>query len=112
MSKFFVGDHMASFDLPQVVQVPKPEQFRSEAFRKDAFERERAIEDRNVNLQRLAEALDRRPIDEIAALVRALTYGDMIELAEEIWRAQPENLDMSKDALPRILYRWSSSRST
>ena len=103
---------MASFDLPQVVQVPKPEQFRSEAFRKDAFDRERAIEDRNVNLQRLAEALDRRPIDEIAALVRALTYGDMIELAEEIWRVQPQSLDMSKDALPRILYRWSSSRST
>jgi FtsZ-interacting cell division protein YlmF len=103
---------MASFDLPQVVQVPKPEQFRSEAFRKDAFDRERGIEERNVNLQRLAEALDRRPIDEIAALVRALTYGDMIELAEEIWRVQPQSLDMSKDALPRILYRWSTSRST
>jgi hypothetical protein len=102
---------MASFDLPQVVQVPKPEQFRSEAFRKDAFDRERGIEERNVNLQRLAEVLDRRPIDEIAALVRALTYGDMIELAEEIWRVQPQSLEMSKDALPRILYRWSTSRS-
>ena len=90
----------------------KPGEFKSEAFRRDAFERERAVEEENVNLQRLAEALDRRPIDEIAALMRGLTYGDMIELAESIWSARPENLDFSKDTLPNLLHRWSSSRKT
>jgi hypothetical protein len=66
----------------------------------------------NVNLQRLAEALDRRPIAEIAALMRTLTYGDMIELAEEIWDARPETLDFSKDTLPNVLHRWSTSHVT
>src|SRR5436305_6788909 len=109
---------MANFELPQVVQVQVPdrrlgrEEFRSEAFRRDAFGRERAIEERNIDLQRLAEALDRQPIDEIAALVRALTYGDMMALAEEIWNAQPEGLNIAKDTLPSVLHRWSTSRTT
>jgi hypothetical protein len=107
---------MANLDLAQAAQVPdrrlKPEEFRSEAFRRDAFERERETDERNVNLQRLAESLDRRTIDEIAALIRTLTYGDMIELAEGIWNARPENLDFSQDTLPNVLHRWSKSRPT
>jgi hypothetical protein len=103
---------MDDFELPKVVRARRlgPEDFKSEAFREDAYEREHAIND-NVNMQRLAEALDPRPIDEIAALMRALTYGDMIELSEGIWSAQAEGLDWSKDTLPSVLHRWSISRS-
>jgi len=107
---------MAGFDLPETMEGPdrrlKAEKFKSEAFRRDALERERAIEERNVSFQRLAEALDRRPIDEIAMLVRGLTYGDMVELAEGIWNGRPEILDFSKDTLPNVLHRWSTSRPT
>jgi hypothetical protein len=103
---------MDDFELPKVGQARRlgPEDFRSEAFRQDAYGREHASKN-NVNLQRLAEALDPRPIDEIAALMRALTYGDMIELAEGIWSAQVEGLDWSKDTLPSVLHRWSIARS-
>jgi hypothetical protein len=107
---------MAGFDLPNSAEAPdrrlKAEEFKSEAFRRDALEREQAIEERNVSLQRLAEALDRSPIDEIAVLMRGLTYGDMVELAEGIWNARPENLEFSKDTLPNVLHRWSTSRPT
>ena len=43
-----------------------------------------------VNLRKLQEQLSRKPLDEIATLVCGLTYGEMIELSEAIWRAQPE----------------------
>ena len=94
---------MADFEFPRDRRLA-PDDFKSEAFRHDAHEREHA-------LQKLAEALDRRPIDEIATLIRALTYGDMIELAEGLWSAQAEGLDWSKDTLPSVLHRWSISQS-
>ena len=43
---------------------------------------------RGVNLRDLGQEIARRPIDEIAGLIRRLTYGEMIELAEELWKAQ------------------------
>jgi hypothetical protein len=110
------GDDMASFELPK--EVPdrrlRPEEFKSEAFRRDAFERDQAVEDlgggRNVNLQRLAEALAPEPLEKIAAMIRGLTYGDMMALAEALWEAKVEPTDISKDALPSVLHRWSTSR--
>jgi hypothetical protein len=89
------------------------EDFRTEAFRRDALAREKAEEetktDRGVNLRRLAEQLERRPMDEIAALIRALTYGEMIEFAEGLWATQPEGSVISKDNLPSLLHRWATS---
>jgi hypothetical protein len=91
------------------------EDFRSEAFRSDALEREKAKDEMNagesVNLQKLEEQLARRPLDEIAALVRGLTYGEMIGLAEELWNAQTQGSDISKENLPGCLHRWSTSRT-
>ena len=63
-----------------------------------------------VNLRKLQEHLSRKPLDEIAILVHSLTYGEMIELCEAIWRAQPEGSDITQENLPALLHRWSKSR--
>ena len=65
----------------------------------------------NINLRRLQEQLDRQPLDEIAMLVRALTYGEMIELAEGVWKVQPEGAAVTQENLPALLHRWSQSRT-
>jgi len=65
----------------------------------------------NVNLRKLQEQLDRQPLDEIAMLVQALTYGEMIELAEGMWKVQPEGTALTQENLPALLHRWSKSRS-
>jgi hypothetical protein len=66
----------------------------------------------NINLRRLQEQLDRQPLDEIAMLVRALTYGEMIELAEGMWKVQPDGAAVTQENLPALLHRWSQSRTT
>jgi len=66
----------------------------------------------NINLRKLQEQLDRNPLDEIAMLVQALTYGEMIELAEAMWKMQPEDSAVTQENLPALLHRWSKSRST
>jgi hypothetical protein len=106
---------MSNVELPKATSYRlRADDFKSEAFRKDALERENADRDtgteNTVNLQRLAEQLERRPVDEIAALMRALTYGEMIELAEGLWSAQPDGSAISKDNMPSLLHRWSMSR--
>jgi hypothetical protein len=64
-----------------------------------------------VNLRKFQEQLDRNCLDEIALLLLALTYGEMIELANAIWKAQPEGSAITQDNLPSLLHRWSKSRS-
>ncbi|SRR5258708_3951589 len=51
------------------------------------------------------------PLDDIANLLRALTYGEMIELAGEIWRARGEG-DIILERLPVVLHLWSTKRAT
>jgi hypothetical protein len=65
----------------------------------------------NVNMRRLQEQLDRQPLDEIAMLVRALTYGEMIELAEGMWKVQPDGAAVTQENLPALLHKWSQSRT-
>jgi hypothetical protein len=64
-----------------------------------------------INLRKFQEQLNRNRLDEIAALVLALTYGEMIEMATAIWEAQPEGSAITQDNLPALLHRWSKSRS-
>jgi hypothetical protein len=64
-----------------------------------------------VNLRKLQEQLTRKPLDEIATLVLGLTYGEMIELAEAVWKTQPEGTAITQDNLALLLHRWSKSRS-
>lgn len=62
-----------------------------------------------ANLAKLEADLNRNPLDEIATAIRALTYGEMMELAEAIWKTKPES-DITQDALPMMLHKWSGSR--
>jgi hypothetical protein len=46
-------------------------------------------------------------IDKIAELTRSLTYGEMIGLAGELWKAAGDS-EISAETLPAILHRWAS----
>lgn len=63
-----------------------------------------------VDLSKLEAELGRKRLDEIADVVRALTYGEMMELAESMWSVRPDDSDLSENNLPATLYRWSKSR--
>jgi|SRR5882672_3111994 len=64
----------------------------------------------SIDLGKIEAALARKPLDEIAEKIRALTYGDMIEFAEAIWRVNA-GMEITQEALPAALHRWSTSRS-
>jgi hypothetical protein len=49
------------------------------------------------------------PLDDIDNLLRALTYGEMIELAEEMWKARGDG-EITLETLPAVLHRWSTTR--
>jgi hypothetical protein len=63
-----------------------------------------------INLHRFADELNRSRLDEIATLVRALTYGEMMELAQAIWKIRPEGA-VDQQSLPMMLHLWSTSSS-
>jgi hypothetical protein len=65
-----------------------------------------------VDLHKLEAELGRKRLDEIADVVRALTYGEMIELAESMWNVKPDDSELNERSLPAILYRWSTSRQS
>jgi hypothetical protein len=64
-----------------------------------------------VNLRKLEERITRNTIDEIATLIQSLTYGEMIELAEVMWKSHPEGSAITQENLAALLHRWSKSRS-
>jgi hypothetical protein len=51
----------------------------------------------------------RNHLDRVAALVRSLTYAEMIELAEGFWKQKSEG-EISQEMLPGMLHKWSESR--
>jgi hypothetical protein len=63
-----------------------------------------------VDLRKLEAELGRKRLDEIADVVRALTYGEMMELAESMWNVRTDDSDLNERNLPAVLYRWSTSR--
>jgi hypothetical protein len=63
-----------------------------------------------VDLRKLEVELGRKRLDEIADVVRALTYGEMMELAESMWNVRPDDSELNERNLPAVLYRWSTSR--
>lgn len=60
-----------------------------------------------VNLNKLADAIESNPIDEIRALLRSLTYGEMIEFADMTWNASSDGV-ITRDSLPTILHRMAT----
>jgi hypothetical protein len=65
-----------------------------------------------VDLRRLEEELGRKRLDEIADVVRTLTYGEMMELAESMWSVRPGDAGLTEHNLPAVLYRWSTTRQS
>lgn len=61
-----------------------------------------------VDLRQMEAAMGQKRLDEIAAVVRALTYGEMIELATAIWGCRGGK-EVTEEELPAILHRWSTS---
>jgi hypothetical protein len=53
--------------------------------------------------------LGRDRLNEIATLMRSLTYGEMIELAQAIWKIRPEGEEIDQRNLPMMLHLWSTS---
>ena len=50
-----------------------------------------------------------KPLDEIATLIQGLTYGEMIDLSEALWKNRPNGSAVTLENLPKLLYRWSTS---
>jgi hypothetical protein len=46
------------------------------------------------------------PLDEIADITRSLTYGEMIDLAAELWKAAG-GAEITAETLPAIFHQWS-----
>jgi len=63
----------------------------------------------HVDLHKLERELIRNPLSEIATMMRSLTYGEMMELAQAIWKIRPEGESVDQDSLPMLLHRWSTS---
>ncbi len=61
-----------------------------------------------INLQTLEGELTRNRLNEIATLVRALTYGEMMDLAQAIWKIRPDGA-IDQQSLPMMLHLWSMS---
>jgi hypothetical protein len=70
-----------------------------------------------VKMDELERELNKKdPLGDIAELVRALTYGEMVELAAAIWAARPEPLSKddaaatNADWLAPTLHRWATGK--
>ncbi len=63
----------------------------------------------HVSLHKLEDELGRNRLNEIATLMRTLTYGEMIELAQAIWKIRPEGAEVDQYNLPMMLHLWSTS---
>ena len=53
------------------------------------------------------EPLER--LDEIGVLLRTLTYGEMIALADELWKARGEG-EIDLQTLPAVFHCWATKR--
>ena len=59
----------------------------------------------------LREVKRPQPLDDIAAVIQSLTYGEMIELSEAMWKNRPNGSAVTLENLPELLHRWSTSHS-
>jgi hypothetical protein len=61
--------------------------------------------------QREAKRQPLLPLDEIATVIQSLTYGEMIEFSEAMWKNRPNGSAVTLENLPELLHRWSTSHS-
>jgi hypothetical protein len=99
--------HRSRIAERDVQEGPATEEIEAPTYRPNEMDRTMT-----VNLRKLEEQLNHKPLEEIAVLVHGLTYGEMIELAEAIWKLQPDGVTITQENLPALLHRWSKVRST
>jgi hypothetical protein len=93
---------------------PMPSDYRPKPLRAvgsdsdDYYGDEPNMMDAGINLHKLEDALNRNRLNEIASLVRTLTYGEMMELADAIWKIRPEGT-IDLQSLPMMLHLWSTT---
>src|SRR5262249_17528447 len=63
-----------------------------------------------LRLQKV-KAQSSEPVDEKATLIQGLTYGEMIDLSEALWKNRPNGSAVTLENLPESLHRWSTSHS-
>ncbi|HLK81459.1 MAG TPA: hypothetical protein VKT99_08180 [Xanthobacteraceae bacterium] len=71
--------------------------------------RELSLHRSEDELSRNRLQLGRNRLNEIATLMRSLTYGEMIELAQALWKIRPEGEEVDQRNLPMMLHLWSTS---
>jgi hypothetical protein len=69
-----------------------------------------AMESASVNLRGYHDEPGCSRLDEIAKVIRTLTYGEILELAESVWKVNSHGSDISESDLPDVLHRWSASQ--
>jgi hypothetical protein len=85
----------------------RPKQLRADGTTDYGSEPVDLLDGVGIDLHKLEDEMNRNRLGEIAALVRALTYGEMMELAEAIWKARREGT-IDQHSLPRMLHQWAS----
>jgi len=100
-------DSIAHGYKPPVSHLPKSDEGEPEPLDDDA---EVACDEANATLKTAADDVYRNRIDEIALLVQSITYGEMIEVAEAMWKAQPTDTAITQENLPKLLHQWAKSR--
>jgi hypothetical protein len=68
--------------------------------------------DTSQNLRTIKEQPAQEPLDDIAYLLLALSYGQMMELCDAMWNGHPENAPLAQEKLPPLLHRWAVSRAS
>jgi hypothetical protein len=93
-----------------------PDHYKPRALRLDPIEDDdappRTMNAPIVDLRKLERELGRRRLDEIADVVRTLTYGEMMEFATSMWNVKPDGSNLTEHNLPAVLHRWSTLRQS
>jgi hypothetical protein len=71
-----------------------------------------AVSNASPHDTRPPSAMAANPLDNIATLVRLLTYGEMMDLAAAVWKAKPDGKELDGETLPGTLHRWSAKNET
>ena len=114
-----IGSSMAEGESPKRLKLPRilergraPGDFQLGATHGqsgiDVDPRDSPANEADMRGHRGSEKLS-KPLDEIATLIRELTYGEMIDLSEALWKNLPNGSAVTLENLPKILHRWSSS---
>ena len=61
-----------------------------------------------IDLEKMADSISRNPLTEMKVIASKLTYGQMIELAGELWKNRKEDETITQENLPGLLHRWAT----